>query len=421
MKWPEFNLSKLTRQFISGGTPSTKNQEYWSGDIPWITGADFSDGEVVIGRRYINKNAVNNSATHIVPVGSILMVTRTSVGKIAIAPVDIAISQDITGIVPRQVVNSKFLVSAIRQRMDVILAAQRGATINGVTRDDIKLLPIPLPALSEQRRIVEILDQADALRTKRSEANAKASRILPALFYKMFGDPFSLMLEKESIPLGQFDLDLQNGFACGQKDVEAGIPHLRMNNIDDAGVLNLDLIRTVPTEKDGKRYRLQAGDILFMGTNSEDKIGKTCVFFPPDDRHYLFSNHLIRIRILDDRINPEYLGTYLHLLWQKRFYPSMAKRWVNQAAIAQGTLAKIRVPVPNKQAISQFKRAFHELLLSRSRRSKSFKSLEDLFATLLHRSFTGDLTAQWREAHMKELLGEMEEQAKYLNTTVAKV
>ena len=46
-----------------------------------------------------------------------------------------------------------------------------------------------VPSVSEQRRIVEILDQADTLRKKRAEADAKASRILPALFYKMFGDP----------------------------------------------------------------------------------------------------------------------------------------------------------------------------------------------------------------------------------------
>ncbi len=273
---------------------------------------------------------------------------------------------------------------------------------------------IPIPPLSEQRRIVEILDQADALRKKRAEADAKAERILPALFYKMFGDPLVLMRDRNSIPLAQFDIELQNGFACGQKDVEDGVPHLRMNNIDDAGVLNLDLIRTVPPEKDDRRYRLQRGDVLFMGTNSEDKIGKTCVFFPPDGRQYLFSNHLIRIRISDSRVSPEFLATYLHLLWGKRFYPSIAKRWVNQATVAQAALAKVRVPVPHKQPLKDFNQAFSELLLSRDKRVQSAERVNDLFDVLLHRAFSGDLTAQWREAHMKELLAEMEEQAKLL-------
>jgi type I restriction enzyme S subunit len=187
---------------------------------------------------------------------------------------------------------------------------------------------------SEQRRIVEILDQADALRKKRAEADAKAARILPALFYKMFGDPLALVTSGDGIPLGDLNVDLQNGFACGEKDVEGGIPHLRMNNIDDAGVLNFELIRTVPLDRDVERYRLVKGDVLFMGTNSEDKIGKTCLFLPPDDRTYLFSNHLTRLRVSDSRITPEYLAGLLHLLWSKRFFPSIAKRWVNHLTFA---------------------------------------------------------------------------------------
>ncbi len=47
MIWTEHHISKLVRQFISGGTPSRKRQEYWNGEIPWITGADFLDGEVI--------------------------------------------------------------------------------------------------------------------------------------------------------------------------------------------------------------------------------------------------------------------------------------------------------------------------------------------------------------------------------------
>lgn len=54
MKWPDFQLCGLAKRFISGGTPNTKIEEYWHGDIPWITGADFDDGEVILGRRYIN-------------------------------------------------------------------------------------------------------------------------------------------------------------------------------------------------------------------------------------------------------------------------------------------------------------------------------------------------------------------------------
>lgn len=273
---------------------------------------------------------------------------------------------------------------------------------------------IPLPPLSEQHRIVEILDQADALRKKRAEADAKAARILPALFYKMFGDPLALVTSGQGVPLSELDVDLQNGFACGEKDVEDGVPHLRMNNIDDAGVLNLELVRTVPVDRDTERYRLKEKDVLFMGTNSEDKIGKTCLFMPPDERAYLFSNHLIRLRVSDSRITPEYLAGFLHLLWSKRFFPSIAKRWVNQSTVAQPSLAALRIPLPGERSLHMFTTAFQNLLSMRAQRVRSGETLDQTFAVLLHRAFTGDLTAKWREAHMKELLQEMEQQAKEL-------
>lgn len=273
---------------------------------------------------------------------------------------------------------------------------------------------VPLPPPSEQRRIVEILDQADALRKKRAEADAKTSRILPALFYKMFGDPVSLMKSKLSIPLEMYELEIQNGFACGEKDVENGIPHLRMNNIDDSGYLNLNLVRTVPIDKDVEKYQLKNGDVLFMGTNSEEKIGKSCLFVSPDRQNYLFSNHLYRIRIEDSRISPSYLSNYLHFLWSKKFYPSIAKRWVNQASVSKTALSQIKIFKPDKKNLLRFNIAYQEFYQLREKRSVAIEKIESTYSTILFQAFSGKLTAKWRKAHMQELLQEMEQQAKYL-------
>ena len=322
------------------------------------------------------------------------------------------VDNNIMGLIPKPHINPWYLYYWVLQ-FDLRSVSNIGP-VPSMRKTEVERLPIPLPPLSEQRRIVEILDQADALRKKRAEADAKAARILPALFYKMFGDPLALVTSGDGIPLGDLNVDLQNGFACGEKDVEGGIPHLRMNNIDDAGVLNFELIRTVPLDRDVERYRLVKGDVLFMGTNSEDKIGKTCLFLPPDDRTYLFSNHLTRLRVSDSRITPEYLAGLLHLLWSKRFFPSIAKRWVNQSTVSQSALTALRVPLPAERSLQVFTTAFQNLLSLRAQRVRSGQILDQSFAILLNRAFTGDLTAKWREAHMKELLQEMEQQAKEL-------
>jgi len=295
-----------------------------------------------------------------------------------------------------------------------ILADFRGAAQGGISRSFVNNFTFPLPPLSEQRRIVEILDQADEIRKLRKQADEKAEKIIPALFYKMFGDPIELMKGDNSIALSEFNIEFQNGFACGEKDIVDGTPHLRMNNIDDLGILNLDLVRTVPNSFDKERYRLNNGDVLFMSTNSDDKIGKSFVFNIEEDRHFLFSNHLIRLRIFDDRISPEYLSTYLHLLWAKRFYPSIAKRWVNQSTISLQNLKNIKVFVPFKEKLNKLTDAIKNLNDNRKFRNNSLSVINSLFNNLLSKAFDGSLTASWREAHMKELLKEMEEQKKYL-------
>ena len=153
-------------EFVSGGTPSRNIAEYFTGDIPWITGADINDDRVQSIRYYITEKAIQESATNIVSAGNILLVTRTGVGKVAIAGRDVCISQDFTGlIVDDKRVDKKYLYHYLRSQKDYFVSNQRGATIKGVTRSVVENLEVPIPypddpacSLAEQRRIVAYLE-----------------------------------------------------------------------------------------------------------------------------------------------------------------------------------------------------------------------------------------------------------------------
>lgn len=73
--------------------------------------------------------------------------------------------------------------------------------------------------------------------------------------------------------------------------------------------------------------------------------------------------------------------------------------------------------MPGERSLKVFTTAFQNLVSLRAQRVRSGEHIDQTFAVLLHRAFTGDLTAKWREAHIKELLAEMEAQAKALETT----
>ena len=163
-EWDICTLPDVIDKFVNGGTPSTSNTDFWSGDIPWITGADILNQMVAVIRRYITKEAVHNSSTNIIAKGNLLIVSRTGVGKLAIAPCDIAISQDFTGLIHNK---EKILAQYLFRHFDfcqqVLSKQNQGTSIKGITRDTLAAILIPLPSLHEQRAIAKALSDVDGL------------------------------------------------------------------------------------------------------------------------------------------------------------------------------------------------------------------------------------------------------------------
>lgn len=155
------NICKTT----SGGTPSTKNPDYYNGTIPWVTttalGPNHIDGTKA--KAYISEEAVANSATKIIPSGSILFGIRVGVGKTSINDVDICTNQDIVAIM--DVNEAKFSKLFIKHVLDANRAhydsLKKGATILGITSDDLKNTPIPLAPIKAQKDFETFVEQVD--------------------------------------------------------------------------------------------------------------------------------------------------------------------------------------------------------------------------------------------------------------------
>jgi len=162
-EWEIKRLGEIVEKLVNGGTPSTQQPEYWAGHIPWITGADILDQQVSEIRRYITEEAVRNSSTNIVERGSLLLVSRTGVGKLAIAPFAVAISQDFTGVYVRQDrILPEFLFRFLDYKPEVLRSQNQGTSIQGITRETLIAIPVPVPQLTEQAAIAAVLSDMDA-------------------------------------------------------------------------------------------------------------------------------------------------------------------------------------------------------------------------------------------------------------------
>ena len=147
--------------FYGGGTPFTMNSEYWKGPIQWTTSKRLGDAPYLdSGERTISERALKESSTTLIPAGNLLIGTRVGTGKIVVNRIDIAISQDLTGVT---IDKSKYLPEFIAyqtraQRLQECFQKQkRGVTIQGISRDDLKEFVLYIPPLPEQKKIASIL------------------------------------------------------------------------------------------------------------------------------------------------------------------------------------------------------------------------------------------------------------------------
>jgi len=415
MKWSTATLGSLSKM-VGGGTPSKKRDDFWNGDIPWVSPKDMSFREIYDAEDHITGAAVNSSATQVVPTGSVLIVVRSGIlvrrFPVAIARVSLALNQDMKAIPPGGLLQPEFLAYALAASEQVVLGqcVKRGATVHSIDIGKLQRLEFPIPAKSEQLRIVEILDQADALRKKRAEADAKSARILPALFYKMFGDPATNPKRWRIKRLSDLEAQVRYGLGQPPKESEAGIALIRATNISRGTISATNMIYVDPQDvPPGRNAFLREDEVIVVRSGAYT-----------GDVAQVTKEWEGCVAGYDLVITPgkcltgEFVEAYLLTSFiQKGYFQNLKARGGQPHLNAAQVSATPFFDVPHDLQM-RFSEAVESTRVLRKRIATANENLERAFAVMLHHAFTGDLTARWRDAHMKELLAEIEAQAKAL-------
>ena len=187
-KWSVTSLEDVSSRYISGGTPDSKTVDYWGGNLPWTTAAAV-EGPVFSGQKdFITKRGLENSASSIVPKGGVLFGTRVNVGNVGRTNKDIAISQDLTGIIfDENKVDPDFVVwYLILNQANIRDTYSQGSTIQGMLTDDLRSVPILNPPLPEQRSIADILSTVDELIQQTDAVIEKTEELKRGLMQDIF-------------------------------------------------------------------------------------------------------------------------------------------------------------------------------------------------------------------------------------------
>jgi type I restriction enzyme S subunit len=381
--------------FLNGGTPSKSVERYFQGDIPWITGADITSPVVTNARSFITKEAVASSATNRVPAGTVLLVTRTSVGKVATAGVDLCFSQDITALTPdASRLHATYLVEFLKTQEAHFECQARGATIKGITRQVVGDLEIPLPPLAEQRRIAEVLDRAEALRAKRRAALAQLDSLTQSLFLDLFGD---------TVSNGWAMTDIAGVARPVAGSIRTGPfgSQLLHSEFTDCGIAVLGIDNAVANEfrwserrfiseakyRQLKRYTVHPGDVLItiMGTCGR------CAVVPDDIPPAINTKHLCCITLDPAKCLPLFLHAYFLQHPIARKYLTQTAKGAIMSGLNMGLIKGMPIPLPPLPLQREFARRVGTVEKLKTAQRASLAELDALFAALQHRAFRGEL------------------------------
>ena len=163
--WVQRKVSDLAEDTFGGGTPKTSVPEFWEGDLPWIQSSDLVQDDVLneYSTKLISAEAVKSSAAKRIPGGSIAVVTRVGVGKLALVNTEYATSQDFLSL-SDLTSDTKFTLYLLYRLLKNEAANAQGTSIKGITKADLLNKVISLPTNEdEQQNVGELFESLDKL------------------------------------------------------------------------------------------------------------------------------------------------------------------------------------------------------------------------------------------------------------------
>ena len=187
--WSTRKISEIAT-LQSGGTPSRQCPKYFEGTIPWITTVALGKNAIGIedAIEYITEEAIENSATKLIPKNSLLFGIRVGVGKVSENIVPMCINQDIVAIIinDRYKLNMLFLKNLLDMFSGYFNSQKRGATIQGIKSEVLKNISVSLPPLELQNQFADFVKQTDKSKLAIQKNLEKLEILKKSLMQKYF-------------------------------------------------------------------------------------------------------------------------------------------------------------------------------------------------------------------------------------------
>ena len=376
----------------SGGTPSRKKQEYYkNGTIPWVKTGDLKGKYANEPKEYITELALANSSAKIFPKNTVLLAMYgATIGACSILKIAAATNQACGAILPSEKCDHVYLYYYLKSINKELISKGVGGAQPNISGGIIKSTKIPLPPLSQQKKIAAILDAADAYRQKTKALIFKYDELTQSLFLNMFGDPF-----KGDVSPLKNNISIVGGYAFKSNDfIKEGLPLIKIGTVNK-GYFEIDNFSFLPKSYLSKylKWNVKSGDILMSltGTVGKDDYGNV----EKATDHY--ENYLLNQRVAKlEPSNDVYLKDFLFGMFSNnKTKKELTKisRGVRQANISNRDIENLKMITPSVENQKLYISAVASIEAQKAQAQASLAKAEDLFNSLLQRAFKGELTS----------------------------
>lgn len=412
--WKEYKVEEFA-EVIGGGTPSTKNPDYFGGSIPWITPKDLTNYEkkfIKNGDRNITKEGLSNSSAKLIPKNSILLTSRAPIGYLAIAENDVTTNQGFKSIVVNpDIADFNFVYYLIKANIERIKGYGTGTTFAEVSATVVKNLKFNLPDLPTQTAIAEILSSLDDKIELNNKINQELESLAQTLFKQWFidfefpnenGEPYKSsggeMVESElgEIPKGWEIATIDDiteivtkgttPTTIGGRFTDSGINFIKVESLTEQGAFIKSKFAFIDEETNQllRRSIIQEGDVLFSIAGTIGRVAVVTKDILPANTNQAIA--IIRPNQVD--------SNFLKLLMKSSLIQNDTKSNVVQAVQANLSLGVIKATKfikPSIPILTLFKTSLMEVFENVNLLTEETQELTNLRDTLLPKLITGEL------------------------------
>jgi type I restriction enzyme S subunit len=403
-EWKTYKLGDVA-QIIGGGTPSTTKEEYWNGEIGWLTPRDltgYSFKYISKGERNITEEGLKNSSARLMPEGTVLMTSRAPIGYLAIAGDELCTNQGFKSfIVDESIINNEYLYYLLKSNIDRIKSLGTGSTFAEVSASILKSFEIEIPDTATQKEIAQILTSLD----DKIELNLQMNQTLEAMAQAIFKEWFV------NFNFPGFDGELVDGLPKGWKmgklgDIskvidclhskkperigeKTGNIFLQLNNILDNGLLDISEIFWISDEDYRKwisRIEISQGDCVITNVGRVGAVARI-----PVGIKAALGRNMTGIRLKEEYPYPGFLITLLKSDMIKMEIEQKKDIGTILEALNVKNIPNLSFPIPTHQILNEFESIVSKIWDKMEVNTAQNLSLTQIRDSLLPKLMTGKI------------------------------